>query len=95
MDSEINLSSVRTAESLVIEAYRIQTAGFQQDQLQKSRLLFIIVTTPSMTSEFYFTCLLYLIYFTFYIIIYCGPGSSVGIATDYGLDGPEIATRWG
>jgi len=20
---------------------------------------------------------------------YCGPGSSVGIATDYGLDGPE------
>jgi len=23
------------------------------------------------------------------IIIMCGPGSSVGIATDYGLDGPE------
>jgi len=23
-----------------------------------------------------------------YIYIYCGPGSSVGIATDYGLDGP-------
>jgi len=23
------------------------------------------------------------------IIIICGPGSSVGIATDYGLDGPE------
>ena len=22
------------------------------------------------------------------ILIYCGPGSSVGIATDYGLDGP-------
>jgi len=21
-------------------------------------------------------------------ILYCGPGSSVGIATDYGLDGP-------
>ena len=21
--------------------------------------------------------------------IYCGPGNSVGIATDYGLDGPE------
>jgi len=24
-----------------------------------------------------------------------GPGSSVGIATDYGLDGPGIETRWG
>jgi hypothetical protein len=23
------------------------------------------------------------------------PGSSVGIATDYGLDGPEIESRWG
>jgi len=23
-----------------------------------------------------------------YIYIYCGPGSSVGIATNYGLDGP-------
>jgi hypothetical protein len=25
----------------------------------------------------------------------CGPGSSVGIATAYGLDGPGIETRWG
>jgi len=24
----------------------------------------------------------------------CGPGSSVGIATDYGLDGPGIESRW-
>ena len=24
-----------------------------------------------------------------------GPGSSVGIATGYGLDGPGIETRWG
>jgi hypothetical protein len=23
-----------------------------------------------------------------YVLIMCGPGSSVGIATDYGLDGP-------
>jgi hypothetical protein len=29
------------------------------------------------------------------ILFYCGPGSSVGIATDYGLDGPGIETRWG
>jgi hypothetical protein len=25
----------------------------------------------------------------------CGPGSSVGIATDYGLGGPGIESRWG
>ena len=25
----------------------------------------------------------------------CGPGSSVGIATSYGLDGPGIESRWG
>jgi hypothetical protein len=24
----------------------------------------------------------------------CGPGSSVGIATDYWLDGPGIESRW-
>ena len=24
-----------------------------------------------------------------------GPGRSVGIATDYGLDGPGIESRWG
>jgi hypothetical protein len=26
--------------------------------------------------------------------MHCGPGSSVGIATDYGLDGPGIESRW-
>ena len=25
----------------------------------------------------------------------CGPGSLVGIATGYGLDGPGIESRWG
>jgi hypothetical protein len=25
----------------------------------------------------------------------CGPGSSVGIATGYGLDGPGMESRWG
>jgi hypothetical protein len=29
------------------------------------------------------------------IWLFCGPGSSVGIATDYGLDGPGIESRWG
>ena len=28
------------------------------------------------------------VFFKFIQIKYCGPGSSVGIATDYGLDGP-------
>jgi hypothetical protein len=27
--------------------------------------------------------------------LYCGPGSSVGIATGYELDGPGIESRWG
>ena len=29
------------------------------------------------------------------INIRCGPGSSVGIATGYGMDGPGIESRWG
>ena len=31
--------------------------------------------------------------FGVYNILRCGPGSSVGIATDYGLDGPGIESR--
>jgi hypothetical protein len=30
-----------------------------------------------------------------YIYLFCGPGSSVGIATGYGLDGPGIESRCG
>jgi hypothetical protein len=30
-----------------------------------------------------------------FIVYKCGPGSSVGIATGYGLDGPVIESRWG
>jgi hypothetical protein len=26
--------------------------------------------------------------------IFCGPGNSVGIANDYGLDGPVIESGW-
>ena len=29
------------------------------------------------------------------LIRVCGPGSVVGIATAYGLDGPGIESRWG
>ena len=28
-------------------------------------------------------------------VVKSGPGSSVGIATGYGLDGPGIESRWG
>ena len=31
--------------------------------------------------------------YQYYIL--CGPGSVVGIATAYGLDGPGIEFRWG
>jgi len=27
--------------------------------------------------------------------VHTGPGSVVGIATGYGMDGPEIESRWG
>jgi hypothetical protein len=33
--------------------------------------------------------------FTHYCGTSCAPGSSVGIAADYGLDGPGIESRWG
>jgi hypothetical protein len=31
----------------------------------------------------------------FFLNMHCGPGSVVGIATGYGLDGPGIESRWG
>jgi hypothetical protein len=31
----------------------------------------------------------------FFYLLFCGPGSSVGIATGHGLDGPRIEFRWG
>ena len=36
-------------------------------------------------------------YFEYFCVLQnlCGPDSSVGIATDYGLDGPGIKFRWG
>jgi hypothetical protein len=30
-----------------------------------------------------------------FYIYFRGPGSSIGIATGYGLDGPGIESRWG
>jgi hypothetical protein len=39
--------------------------------------------------------LLLLLYILLYTYTVSGPGSSVGIATDYGLDRPGIESRWG
>jgi hypothetical protein len=36
-----------------------------------------------------------LAFFNYVITILCGPGSSVGIVTDYGLDGPGIVSPVG
>jgi hypothetical protein len=38
-------------------------------------------------------CVCVQIYIYIYMYISCGPGSSVGIATDYGLDGEIFRTR--
>jgi hypothetical protein len=34
-------------------------------------------------------------YSRIFILTLCGPGSVVGIATGYGLDGPGIESQWG
>jgi hypothetical protein len=49
--------------------------------------LSIVKTIPSI--------IIIIIFIIIIIILLCGPGSSVGITTDYGLDGPEIESRWG
>ena len=56
--------------------------------VQSSYLLFIQslqLTADYVNVRKHFISLTYCYYYYFY---YCGPGSSVGIATDYGLDGP-------
>jgi len=55
-------------------------------------------TTPSLTTLYNIKRFKVKYIFKFYhnfILIICGPGSSVGIATAYGLDGPGIESRWG
>jgi hypothetical protein len=37
----------------------------------------------------------YISYLLYVYLWFCGPGSSVGIATGYGMDGPGIESRWG
>ena len=44
----------------------------------------------------YYICVCVCVFMYIYIYIYIyGPGNSVGIATDYGLDDPGIESRWG
>ena len=49
-----------------------------------------VIFEPHSTSTFIFQ--FSIIYLAFYV---SGPGSIVGIATGYGLDGPGIEFRWG
>jgi hypothetical protein len=44
---------------------------------------------------FYIVCTVFLYCFVHVYLFLSGPGSSVGIATGYGLDGPGIEFRWG
>ena len=37
----------------------------------------------------------YVQYLSLSLILQSAPGSSVGVATGYGLDGPGIESRWG
>ena len=57
---------------------------FSQHKLQVTLLQIILYSTLSSShpNTYYAMC------------IFCGPGSSVGIATGYGLDGPGIESRW-
>jgi hypothetical protein len=48
--------------------------------------------TPSLT--FWYLEEVLLLVFRLPINVPCGPGSSVGIATGYGLDGPRIESGW-
>jgi hypothetical protein len=40
-------------------------------------------------------CFVYCFFYVYVFLLVSGPGSSVGIETGYGLDGPKIESRWG
>ena len=48
----------------------------------------ILITRMTCTILMKITRLIQQGFFSWYVLSLCGPGSSVGIATDYGLDGP-------
>ena len=53
-------------------------------------ILIIIITINCVFLDYIFSDL-----YTYVTIYQRGPGSLVGIATGYGLDGPGIESRWG
>jgi hypothetical protein len=62
-------------------------------ELQEVFKFTVYVITSSMQSVFAVCVSVCVLLF---VCIYWGvPGSSVGIATGYGLDGPGIESRWG
>jgi hypothetical protein len=42
-----------------------------------------------------YTPCIFTVYYLLLVPTNAGPGSTVGIATGYGLDGPGIESRWG
>ena len=73
------------AERLLVYRGHSLTELFKK--LRNGRALFV---PPNWFSDF-FIC----VFLTRGLCCVCGPGSVVGIATGYGLDGPGIESRWG
>jgi hypothetical protein len=40
--------------------------------------------------DYYLSSFLKDLFYAYHLLIFCGPGSSVGLATGYGLEGPKI-----
>jgi len=54
-----------------------------------------IYLRKNMMIYIYIYVLTFAMCYLYHDYLFCGPGSSVGIATGYGLDGPGIESRWG
>jgi len=59
----------------------------------RGEIYYYVIVISSWAKKLYILGIIYL-YITMYVY-FSGPGSSVGIATGYGLDGPGIESRWG
>ena len=78
-----------------LTSYRITSISFPNIDDKTARMgcdfpsnIFILYNEP--TNAQLIDKLLYRSY-----MVHCGPGSSVGIGTGYGLDGPGMESRWG
>jgi hypothetical protein len=63
---------------------------YNHGNLQMAMLAYAARDTAGVQADYKFS---YYIYFLDFVDF--GPGSPVGIATDYGLDCPGIESRWG